>query len=300
MRSKQKYLGYAALVLAIIGIIFISGCVQSPETKQFAESLSQTNENLEIALGNIHTDFYNYDTDYSVTKLMNLLTITDSIINGMEKAELNIKEDITQAENIISDYQAAKQNVNMNQLSDEEKNLVNQIDAKINEFNSNKDKLNSCLSKMETYREWIILVKENAELLEKLDNQLILLNEYVQSEKYQDALQKVNEIQNTINQMKINAQKREATGIQDFSAEVMASYDVYSESFEYYKEYINLLINEDYENAESKYIEYSQKYSEAISMGTEEEASISATINEADVWYQNNIGVCLDLFTQYS
>ncbi len=153
---------------------------------------------------------------------------------------------------------------------------------------------------METYREWIILVKENAELLEKLDNQLILLNEYVQSEKYQDALQKVNEIQNTINQMKINAQKREATGIQDFSAETMASYDVYSESFEYYKEYINLLINEDYENAESKYIEYSQKYSEAISMGTEEEASISAAINEADVWYQNNIGVCLNLFTQYS
>ncbi|MHA1748613.1 MAG: hypothetical protein ACTSYF_08250 [Promethearchaeota archaeon] len=231
---------------------------------------------------------------------MNLLTITDSIINGMKKAESNIREDITQAENIISNYQAAKQNVNINQLSNEEKNLVNQIDVKINEFNSNKDKLNSCLSKMETYREWVTLVRDNAKLLEKLENQLTLMNEYVQSEKYQEALQKANEIQNTVNQMKINAQKREATGIQDFSAEAMTSYDAYSESFEYYKEYINLLINGDYENAELKYIEYSQKYSEAISMGTKEEASISETINEADMWYQNNIGVCLDLFTQYS
>jgi len=289
---------YGILILAIIGIIFIGGCVKSPETKQFAESLPQINGNLGIALGNIHTDFYNYDIDYSVNRLMNLLTITDSIINGMEKAESDIKEDITLAERIISDYQVAKQNVNINQLSDEEKNLVSQIDAKMNEFNSNKDKLTSCLSKMETYREWVTLVRDNAKLWEKLENQLALMNEYVQSEMYQEALQKVNEIQNTVNQMKINAQQREATGIQDFSAEVMISYDAYSESLEYYKEYINLLINGDYESAELKYTEYSQKYAEAISMGTEE-ASTSEAINEADAWYQNNIGACLDLFTHY-
>jgi len=300
MKSKQKSIGYGIPVLAIIGIIFISGCIKSPETKQFAESLPQINENLAIVLGNIHKDFYNYDIDYSVNRLVNLFTITDSIINKMEKRESNIKEDIIQAESIISDYQAAKQNININQLSNEEKNLVSQINAKINEFDSNKDKLTSCLSKMETYREWVILVRDNAKLWEKLGDQLTLMNEYVQSEKYQEALQKVNEIQNTVNQMKINAQKREETGIQDFSAEAIAAYDAYSESFEYYKEYINLLINEDYENAELKYTEYSQKYSEAISMGTEKEASISERINEADAWYQNNIGVCLDLFTQYS
>jgi len=64
MKSKQKSIRYGILVLAIIGIIFISGCIKSPETKQFAESLPQINENLGIALGNIHTDFYNYDLEY--------------------------------------------------------------------------------------------------------------------------------------------------------------------------------------------------------------------------------------------
>lgn len=57
----------------------MSGCVQSPETKQFSKNLTQLDENLEINLGNIHTDFYNYDLDYNVNRLMNVLIITDSM-----------------------------------------------------------------------------------------------------------------------------------------------------------------------------------------------------------------------------
>lgn len=274
--------------------------MQSPETKQFAGNLPQVNENLRISLKNIHTDFYNYDIDYSVNRLMNLLTITDSIITGMEKEENNIKEDMSNAEETISNFQTAKQSVNTDQLSEEEKDVMNQINTKIDDYNSNKEKLNSCLSKMQTYREWVSLVKDNVKLMEQWTNQLTLMNEYVQSEKYQDALTKVNEIQNTVSKLKQNAQKREATGIQDFSTEAMESYDVYSESFEYYKEYINLLIAEDYDSADLKYTEYSQKYSEAISMGTDKEASITETINEVDKWYQSNIGVCFDIFKNYS
>ena len=126
------------------------------------------------------------------------------------------------------------------------------------------------------------------------------MNEYIQAEKYQDALNKINEIQNTINQMKLNGQKREASGVQVFSNQAMASYDAFSQSYNYYEDYINLLIKEDYDNADLKYTEYSKKYSEAISMGSDEESSISETINEADSWYQSNVGVCFDLFNNYS
>ncbi|MEM0231429.1 MAG: hypothetical protein QXT20_04535 [Candidatus Woesearchaeota archaeon] len=78
---------------------------------------------------------------------MNLLSVTDSIINGMEKEEKNIKEDMSNAEETISNFQTAKQSININQLSEEQKNIVTQIETKSNEYNTNKEKLNSCLSK---------------------------------------------------------------------------------------------------------------------------------------------------------
>ena len=153
---------------------------------------------------------------------------------------------------------------------------------------------------MKTYREWVVLVKDNLILYEASETQSTLLGEYVLAEKYQDALNKINVIQNTLEQMKTNAQKREATGVQDFSSGALASYDALSYSYNYYKDYINLLIKKDYDKSDLKYIEYSKKYSEAISMGSDEDSSISETINEADSWYKNNIGACFDIFEKYS
>ena len=167
MRSKHNYFVFGILLVVILGVILISGCVQSPETKQFAKNLPQINENLKISLKNIHTDFYNYDLDYGVNRLMNMLTITDSMIIGMEKEENGIREDISNAEETISNFQTVKQSVNTNQLSDDEKNIISQIDAKVNEYVTNKEKLNSCLSKMKIYKDWIVLVKDNAKLVEE-------------------------------------------------------------------------------------------------------------------------------------
>src|SRR3989344_3835789 len=98
---------------------------------------------------------------------------------------------------------------------------------------------------MKTYREWVVLVKDNLILYEASETQSTLLGEYVLAEKYQDALNKINVIQNTLEQMKTNAQKREATGVQDFSSGALASYDALSYSYNYYKDYINLLIKKE-------------------------------------------------------
>ena len=300
MRSKHTLFTNIFILLILLSLVFLSGCVQSPETKQFSQNLPQYDENLEINLGNIHTYFYNYDLDYSVNRLMNVLTITDSMITGMEKEENNIKEDMSNFEESFNDYQTAKSAININRLSEEDNLIVTKIENKINDYNSNKDKITSCLSKMEEYRDWITLVNDNAKILEKFETQSLLMNEYLQSEKYQEAFSKVNEIQTTINQMEDNAQKRKDSGIQTFSTEAIQSYDALSDSYDIYKEYINLLIDEEWEESETKYIEYSQEYSEAISMGADEDASIIETITEADTWYQNNIGVCFDLFRSYS
>ncbi|MBS3099046.1 hypothetical protein J4462_02440 [Candidatus Pacearchaeota archaeon] len=134
---------FVILILVIVGVIFAIGRIQSPETKQFAENLPQINENLEILLNNINTDFYNYDLNYNVNRLMNLLTVTDSIINDMEKVELAIKEEMLDVEETITNYQATKQSVNINSLSEEEKNIISQTDISLNDYNSNNDNLNS-------------------------------------------------------------------------------------------------------------------------------------------------------------
>ena len=188
MRSKHKIFTSIFFLLTIVSLVFLSGCVQSPETKQFSQNLPQYDENLEINLGNIHTDFYNYDLDYSVNGLMNVFTITDSMITGMEKEENNIQEAMSNFEEQVSDYQTVKSSINVNQLSEEDNLIVTKIENKISDYNSNKDNINSCLSKMKEYREWVTLVRDDIIIMEKFESQLLLVNEYVQSEKYQEAL----------------------------------------------------------------------------------------------------------------
>jgi len=298
MKSKQKSIGYGILVLAIIGIIFISGCIKSPETKQFAESLPQINENLGIALGNIHTDFYNYDLEYKWSRLMNYLTITESMINEMKIYEDKIKNEMSYIENTTIQFQQSKQNVDINQLSEEEKNTLNEIETKITDYQTNKDKINSCLNAMQTYREFIDIGRLKLIKLEEFYTKLNSINEEIESGYYDDALSDIDDLKQIVVDIKNLVLRQSELGILTYDEKVISSWGIYLESLDELKKYVNYLKAGDYESADSQYTIYSQKYTEAVKASESE--NINLINNQIDAWYQNNIGVCVDIFVQYS
>ena len=189
--QNKNILGIFILILVIIGIIFISGCVQSPETKQLAEKLSTFDKNLEISLANIHTDFYNYDIRYSASTIFSSVTITESMVSGMEKKENEIKEDLSNAESVISEYESLKQSADVDQLNENQKSLIDNIESKKSDFNSNKDKVNSCLENMKIFREFVDLGRLNILNLEEFSTKLDLINNEIESENYDDALKNI-------------------------------------------------------------------------------------------------------------
>lgn len=280
----------------LIGVLLMSGC-QSPETKQFSKNLLQTNENLEVNLKNINSDFNEYDSNYGANK--NVVAITDSMVTGMYKEESNIKEAMSNTEKVVSDYQVAKQSANLNSLSEEDKNVVSQIDAKINDYNSNKNVLSSCLSSMQNYRGLANLDRDTLELLEELKNQVILVKGYEEMGNYYGVLKEIDALQGNIAKMKENVQAMQARGIQVLTNEQIESLDMLSQALDGYKGYISSLMHEDYETAKLKYAESYQKSSVAISMATKNAYSATEIANKMDSWYQNNIGVCFDLFNNY-
>jgi len=298
MKSKQKSIGYGILVLAIIGIIFISGCIKSPETKQFAESLPQINENLGIALGNIHTDFYNYDLEYKWSRLMNYLTITESMINEMKIYEDKIKNEMSYIENTTIQFQQSKQNVDINQLSEEEKNTLNEIETKITDYQTNKDKINSCLNAMQTYCEFIDIGRLKLIKLEEFYTKLNSINEEIESGYYDDALSDIDDLKQIVVDIKNLVLRQSELGILTYDEKVISSWGIYLESLDELKKYVNYLKAGDYESADSQYTIYSQKYTEAVKASESE--NINLINNQIDAWYQNNIGVCVDIFVQYS
>jgi len=108
----------------------------------------------------------------------------------------------------------------------------------------------------------------------------------------------IEKLKQIVRKLKSNAEQRSSLGILTFSEKILSSWDLYIDSLDELKEYVNLLKAEDYESAEIQYTVYSKAYTKAINAGQEE--SLTSSLNEIDKWYQDNIGICLDIFEQYS
>ncbi|MEK6826241.1 MAG: hypothetical protein AABY07_06235 [Nanoarchaeota archaeon] len=205
---------------------------------------------------------------------------------------------LTLTEEDINEYLLSKEKININAFSSEEKKLIEDIDKKIEDYNSNKDKINSCVDNMGEYRNYVVLVKERLVLYDKYDSQTLALGSYVDAGRYQNALQEVRNIKKTVREFKENLIRRKEYNIQVISNNQLQSWDSLLEVYDIYEEYLNLEIQGDYYLADSKYQELTEKFSDAIVESGEE--SITEAIDEIDGWYENNIGSCFDIFEEYS
>lgn len=277
-------------------LILISACTStSPdfETQTLIDSIPSLEERLGTGLRSIDAGFQEYDSQFSAIKVVNLLVITDSFITGMEKNEKDILESLSQVEEEIAQFNLLRVGAQVSSLPKESMDIVNSFESNRLVFNSNKGKIENCLDKMGEYRHFVVLSQENLELTELFTSQTIKLEAYASSGQTNEAVLEVIKIQDTINKVKANTQSITETGVQKFSQETMDSHDALHNAYEIYKQH---LVEQDEYKAEELYLQYSKDFSNAIAMVPDDEASISATANEIDEWYQINIGVCLNVF----
>jgi hypothetical protein len=289
------------IAILILEIVLIAGCTQSQGTQIFVSSINQTNENFGISLKNIHTDFYNYDINYNAKNIFNSYTIFESTITGMQNYEDKIKNELIYLQNLISSYQTMKGNANIEQLNQNQKNIDNDIESKITDFNANKDKINSCLDKMKTFREFVDLGRININTLEEYTTKYNLMTTKYQANDYNGTLELIAEIKPLLTELKLNGQERIGKGIINSTQgiiEAINAFDLFSNALDEFKSYIILLQKGDTINAQKQYDVYTTSYAKALDSSKGE--SLTSNLNEIDQWYQNNIAICLDTFKKYS
>ena len=175
---------------------------------------------------------------------------------------------------------------------------MDDIEDKISDFEKDKDKVNYCLVNMTTYRKYLNLTSQKLTLLENYENTLMLMNNRVEDEEYDKAVTSCEDIIQIFFTLKPIAYQMSNLSILDYSEEILGIWDMYIDSWEVYKEYLNLLIDGKYGQAESKYDEYSDIYDDILAI--ENTDNLNENNSEIDNWYTTHIGIYLDLFEEYS
>ena len=294
--QKKLFVSGIVLVLFFIGL---SGCTENRTQKidEFAVRLPDIDEFVKMNLANIYKDINEYDGKYKWSALMNFAFFTETMIDDMENYEIMINGKISDIENDTEDFDELKSKMDENQLTDDEIDLINQIETSILDFETNIDKINSCLNAMTTYRQFVNLSSVKLVLLEDYLNTLSLMYTKVESEEYKDALDYPDQLIQYCNDMKTNDQQKGNLNMVNYGTETSRMWNLYIKSWELYEDYLNLLIKQKYSIAESKYTEFSEKYSEAYEI--EATQNINKLNNDLDAWYHGNIGIYIDLFEEY-
>jgi hypothetical protein len=290
----------------IVSINFLSGCTDSDNstditqgTETFIQNLNEMNENdfFQICLSNIYVHISDYDAEYKWSYLMNYAFFTTSMLNGMKNYEEKISEELSDLENGSIDYQHYKENAILDELTNSQKNIMDEIESVIQVYEENKSTVNNIFSSMLKYRKFVNLTKLKTEVLEDYSTNLDLMNEKVTSEEYEDASEYPEKLIQYCNELKDNDLQKDNLSIIDYNQTILGVWDIYIESWELYDEYLDLIIGGKYSQADTKYTEYSQKYNDALEI--ESSQNVNKINDQIDAWYQENIGDYSDLFEEY-
>ena len=279
------------VVMLVLSISYFSGCV---EENEFIKNLDTYDEDIDTYLENIYFHLWMYEIDYDWNSLMNYLTFTESMIQDMEEYESDIDEEMYNLDIYIADYQDSK---DTSRITDTQRDVYNNIEDMIDDYNSNKPSVDVCLSNMETYREFINLTRIKLQKLEEYEGELTLMNFKVEEEEYEEAKNYVENLSRIIGELSEIENKREKLKIQTYSEEIKGVWNMWIDVWELYDEYLDLLIEKKYSSADKKYDEYSALYDDVYAIESSE--TLTQVNSEISKWYQDNIGTYSELFERY-
>ena len=296
---KKQVIGIGITFILII--ICFSGCIEenirTQEPLDFREQLPLINESLSASFTDIYIYINNYDYYYRWSILINLESITDSLIIFMQIFENNIKNAVTDIENEVDNYYKLKNDANLSQFTDSDIRRINDIEAKILDYNENVDNISFVIDGMARYTEFWNLTRVKQIYLEEYSTIIDLMNQEIQNEELENSLQYPEQLIQLCKKLTNNDEQKNNLKIITYSEDILNIWNIYIEAWELYEEYLNLLVEGEYDSAKSKYTEYSQKNNEASEI--EATQNLDEFNDQIDYWYQKNIEEYLDLFEEY-
>jgi hypothetical protein len=297
---KNEVIGIGITFILII--IYFSGCIEenirTQEPLDFREQLPLINESLSVSFADINIYIKNYDYYYRWSILINLVLITDSLIIFMQILENNIKNAVTDIENEVDNYYKLKNDANLSQFTDSDIRRINDIEAKILDYNENVDNISFVIDGMARYTEFWNLTRVKQIYLEEYSTIIDLMNQEIQNEELENSLQYPEQLIQSCKKLTNNDEQKNNLNIITYSEDILNIWNIYIEAWELYEEYLNLLVESEYDSAKSKYTEYSQKNNEASEI--EATQNLDEFNDQIDYWYQINIEEYLDLFEEYN
>ena len=257
--------------------------------------LPKINKNLATNLHNINVDFNNYDSKFKPSIIFRSMAITDSMISDMEKHNLAI---MTEMKYFDDSMKIVPSNANTDlSLSTEGKKQLAEVIIKNSEYQTNKQPIELCLQKMDVYKKYFELVKEQLYLVEEFGNTNYLVNNQIEAGEFKDALINIRKLKQYTLLLKENGEARSKLGILEFNAKVLSTWDDYYKIFTEEEKYIQLADQGEISDAEKQYDVYSKSYNALIKSSQQE--SLQENLNKIDSWYMKNIGACLPIFENY-
>ena len=209
----------------------------------------------------IEKKFNNYNLQFNPRILLNWYVITNTTQETMKEDREEIKALVTEA-------------LEQNALGEE--SYV----------------IDSCLKEMETYEKYIALVAEEYDFSDELNGREITLSDYVYAYEYNDAHAMLVKVRESMLKIIENLNERKKMNIEELPKEYIGAWEAYYDAYEEYDEYIELWHDKSYILAEEMHEDISKAFGDANMV--REQRPMTQMVNSVELWYEQNIGVCVE------
>ena len=189
-------------------------------------------------------------------------------------------------------YQKLKSEAGEASLDSREQLLDMEIQSVSDRYKSNSGQLDSCLAQMKTYRHFVSLSRNQTLNLETFMKEMMILNLQMESGEYEEAYRRVGRLQDLIEKMKANSQKRAELGLIEYDSAVIESWTLYSLGLEELKPYFMHMIDGREDEAEKQLEAADRLFTKTLEVGSQE--NLNENLNRLDHWYLKNIRVCME------
>ena len=286
------------ITLMLVSIGFLSGCNENRNvgTQIFIVDLQPTEDTLCRLLNNLYVNQKDFDAQFKWTTVMNQV-VMNSTIDSMDKNRSNIIVDIDGLDSAEKVYYEDKLNANLEELTSQQKTQANRIKEMIDYYNTKENNLLEYVDMLDLYIDFVNYTRIKMTLLEDNQNTFNLMISYVDNAEYEKAIRKGLELLQIYHDLKDNEFARANLNMLNYSEEILSVWDLYIEGMQYYIKYLNLTLDGRYSQAEIQHNLYEDRFNQAKEI--EGSKNPTATNEEIDSWYNNNIGVYTNMFVDY-
>jgi len=295
------------IILSVLLLCIVIGCSKAPEmpvqqgpvapsgvvpqqTKDFVNALPNIRDAVDSTFASLNIFISDFLTGFDASKMM--LSPKKSYAGAIQVKADAVEETLESIDLIVKDFNDKKLGVSGLSRSDEE--LMRQIDSQLSSYSSNKEKFDSCLDSMQKYADFVELTVEREQLIADFSSTIEQTGSLIEDNKFDESISLGKEAKTDLERLKSIDLKRSKMGIVEISSDVLFSWDLHLEAMDILLSLWQDLKEDKMNEAMDKAQEHYNTFSRANKYGGKE-PPMADQAAAANVWLQNNVGICNNL-----